>query len=286
MKVGSGELVPTIALNDRDVLARVDLPGHTVVGYALLLGAPTDGELGSDAVRLAFTGDTILIGGIGRTDFDSSSSEAFYHSICRLGQLLGSASVICPTHDYTNGFATTLDAEKATNHFLTRILDPIAPMSLEEFSCKKPLLDDGIDDETNSELVCGNIAAPCLYQTSLDVAPEDRRQFFEKHRGTLIIDVREPHEFGFVRNWRSLGLPEAPLNVPLTRIAEFLHELLAKYPDRSELELICLCRSGGRSTKAVELFRRCGVERAWNLTGGVALGQSACYDGVAAEYEI
>jgi glyoxylase-like metal-dependent hydrolase (beta-lactamase superfamily II) len=74
--------------------------GHTAVGFALLLGEPIDGHLGPDVVRFAFTGDTILIGGIGRTDFASSSGEALYTSIRRLPQLLGAASVICPTHDF------------------------------------------------------------------------------------------------------------------------------------------------------------------------------------------
>jgi cysteine desulfurase len=284
--VGTGETVPAIALGARDVLARVELPGHTVVGCALLLGEPIDGYLGPNVVRFAFTGDTILIGGIGRTDFASSSSEALYTSIRRLPQLLGPASVICPTHDYHNGFATTMDSERGDNRFLARMLDPMVPMSLEEFSREKPLLDQGIDDKSNAELVCGKISAPCKLHTSLAVEPEDRREFFEKHLGALVIDVREPHEFRFVRDWKALGLPETPRNVPLTRFPEFLHKLLAEHRDHPDLEVICLCRSGNRSGKVAEVLRRCGVERAWNLTGGLALGDSSCHEELEAGYAI
>jgi cysteine sulfinate desulfinase/cysteine desulfurase-like protein/glyoxylase-like metal-dependent hydrolase (beta-lactamase superfamily II)/rhodanese-related sulfurtransferase len=284
--VGTGEVVPAIPLGARDVLARVDLPGHTVVGHALLLGQPVDGYLGPHAVRFAFTGDTLLIGGIGRTDFHSSSGDALYQSIRRLPLLLGPASVICPTHDYHNGFATTLDSERAGNSFLARMLDPETPMTLEEFHREKPLLDQGIDDASNAELVCGNIAAPCQSAASLAVAPEGRREFFERHRGARVIDVREPHEFRFVRDWQALGLLDAPRNVPLTRFAEFLHHLLADHPDRSRLEVICLCRSGDRSARVVEVLRRCGVERTWNLTGGLALGGSSSFEELDAGYAI
>jgi cysteine sulfinate desulfinase/cysteine desulfurase-like protein/glyoxylase-like metal-dependent hydrolase (beta-lactamase superfamily II)/rhodanese-related sulfurtransferase len=283
--VGTGETVPAITLGARDVLARVELPGHTIVGCALLLGEPIDGHLGPNVVRFAFTGDTLLIGGIGRTDFAVSSSEALYTSIRRLPQLLGPATVICPTHDYHNGFATTLDSERGDNRFLARMLDPVVPMNLEEFSREKPLLDQGIDDKSNAELVCGNIAAPCKVPTSLAVEPEDRREFFEQHRGALVIDVREPHEFRFVQDWNALGLPETPRNVPLTRFPEFLHKLLAEHPDRQDLEVICLCRSGNRSGKVAEVLRRCGVERAWNLNGGLALGDSS-YQELDAGYAI
>jgi len=65
--------------------------------------------------------------------------------------------VICPPHDYNNG--------------------------LEEFGSEKPLLDQGIDYESNSELVCGNISAPCKFEASLAVAPEDRREFSRSTAG-------------------------------------------------------------------------------------------------------
>ena len=276
--VGSGETAPAIALGARNVLARVELPGHTIIGCAYLLGHAIDGHLGANVVRYAFTGDTILIGGIGRTDFNSSSSESLYNSIRRLPHLLGPASVICPTHDYHNGFATTMEIERTGNRFLARMLDPLMPMTLEEFNLEKPLMDKGINDALNSELVCGNIAAPCKSKASLAVSLEDRKSFFQKHRGALVIDVREPHEFLFVRDWENLGLTTPPRNVPLTRFPEFLHELFSEYPDRSKLEVICLCRSGNRSGGVAEVLRRCGVNLAWNLTGGLALGESSSYE--------
>ena len=48
-------------------------------------------------------------------------------------QLVGSGTILCPTHDYNNGFATTLDTGRRENAFLGRMLDPIAPMTFAQF---------------------------------------------------------------------------------------------------------------------------------------------------------
>jgi cysteine sulfinate desulfinase/cysteine desulfurase-like protein/glyoxylase-like metal-dependent hydrolase (beta-lactamase superfamily II)/rhodanese-related sulfurtransferase len=286
VEVGSGEKAPAMAFGNDQVIARVELPGHTVVGCVYLLGKPQNEVMGPDSVGFAFTGDTILMGGIGRTDFGRSSMESLYHSVRSLPTLLGPSTVICPTHDYHNGFATTLESEERENCFLRRLLNKEKPMSLEEFSREKPLLDKGIDDESSCELVCGKIAPPSKFQASLDVAPEDRKAFFKDHRDAIVIDVREPHEFGFARDWTSLGLSQPPLNVPLTRFADYLQSLLAGQDDLSKIEVICLCRSGSRSEKAAETLQRCGVQKSWNLTGGLALSQSGFQEVLEMEYAI
>lgn len=286
IEVGSGRQAPFIQLGSEQIIARVELPGHTVIGCAYLLGTPQNDTLAAESVALAFTGDTILIGGIGRTDFDSSSMTSLYHSIRSLPDLLGPATVICPTHDYNNGFVTTLETERKENRFLRQLLDQESPMTLAEFSRKKPLLDDGIDDESSCELLCGNIAPPAKFQTTLDVAPEDRREFFKDHHNAVIIDVREPHEFAFAQDWKTLGLDKPPINVPLTRFAGYLQSLLAEAPDPAALEIICLCRSGNRSSRAAEALQRCGIEKAWNLTGGLALSQAVYEETLEMEYSI
>ena len=286
VKVGNGKNAPILRIGQKNVLAQVDLPGHTVVGCAYLLGTPKDAELSANATRHAFTGDTILMGGIGRTDFDSSSMKSLYSSICSLPTLLGPTTVICPTHDYSNDFATTLETEKRENPFLAALLSPLNPMTFEEFSKEKPRLDEGIDDESNCELVCGNIRPQSKFSSPLQILPENRKEFFHKHRNALVIDVREPHEFNFVQDWRALGLLKPPLNVPLTRFTDFLQKLLSEHSDPSALEIICLCRSGSRSTKAAETLQRCGLAAASSLKGGLALSQSDASEALEIEYAV
>ena len=72
----------------------------------------------------------------------------------------------------------------------------------------------------------------------------------------VILDVREPHE------------------VAIGRIAESKAIPLAELPRRlGELnpadEIVVLCRTGGRSAKAVRILREAGYSRATNLSGGI-----------------
>ena len=88
----------------------------------------------------------------------------------------------------------------------------------------------------------------------------------------MIVDVREPHEFHFAQDWLALGLGSRPENIPLTRLSGFLQRLLSQGGQAADRDIIFICRSGNRSGKAAEVLRRVGIQRAWNIRGGIALG--------------
>lgn len=268
--LSDGTAVPYLRLSENRVLAQTDLPGHTLIGRAYLVGQLSDGErLLRDDIQFAFTGDTILMGGIGRTDFPCSSVERMYESLRRLPEVISPRTVICPTHDYNSEFATTLDFERSDNPFLAAILDEESPLSFQEFSAQKPAIDAAIDDDSNSELVCGLIRNGDSKTESVEIRKDELKHFFEVHRNSLIIDVREPHEFSFSQDWSELGLDAAPENVPLTRLSGFLPGLIRLHA-QSPMDVIFLCRSGKRSGKAAEVARRVGVP-ARHIAGGIAL---------------
>ena len=280
--LGDRTRAPLIKLSDTNVIAKAPLPGHTVDGQVFLVGTPSDDRLAPQDVRFAFTGDTLLIGGIGRTDFPTSSAEALLESLRKLPQLLADDSVICPTHDYNVGFVTTLGSERRLNRFLARLLDTSVVMSLEEYLPEKETVDGAIQ-ESNCELVCGRIESYTIDgDSSIDVEPEQLKEFFQQHEHSLIVDVREPHEFHFAQDWNSLGFQSPPENVPLTRLGNFLARL-PQQADWAEKELIFLCRSGNRSAKAAQVVRRLGLAKAWHITGGIALGMSPSRDVIDAE---
>ena len=212
----------------------------------------------------------ILMGGIGRTDFECSTPEGMYESLRRLPRLISPTTVICPTHDYHNQYCTTLAWEQEVNPFLREILaEP--PLGKEAFLHRKPELDAAINDAENSELVCGLISGPgASANSALNVTRGDWKSFFQEHRDSWIIDVREPHEFSFALDWNELGLAQAPQNVPLTRIAGFLPELIHSLRQQQR-DVIFLCRSGKRSGAAAEIARRAGVMTARHISGGIAL---------------
>jgi rhodanese-related sulfurtransferase len=72
----------------------------------------------------------------------------------------------------------------------------------------------------------------------------------------LLLDVREPHEF-------EAGHAAPAYSAPLSTFDTWVKTLPT---DRT---IICMCRSGRRSTEATERLRRAGFE-AGNLTGGIA----------------
>ncbi len=271
--LGDGSEAEYLNFSEEQMLVRTGLAGHTIDSHALLFGClSSGGKLAPSDIDFAFTGDTVQIGGIGRTDFSSSSIDAMYGSLRRLPHILSHNTPICPTHDYRNGFATTLETELRDNDFLAHTVDPLAPISLEQFKATKQTLDAKIDDESNEELVCGLILSDKGRQTSIDIAPAEREHFFAKHKQSRIIDVRERQEFQFSQDWSSVGLAEPPENVPLTRLTGLLQELLVEPRQPTSGDLIFVCRSGNRSGIAADMFRRMGFKNAYHIAGGLALG--------------
>jgi glyoxylase-like metal-dependent hydrolase (beta-lactamase superfamily II) len=78
-------------------------PGHTDDSYSFLMG---------DRV---FTGDTLLIRGTGRTDFQNGDPRAQYDSIFNKLLRLPEETMIFPAHDYKGETVSTIGEEKRFN---------------------------------------------------------------------------------------------------------------------------------------------------------------------------
>lgn len=72
---------------------------------------------------IAFTGDTLLIRGCGRTDFQEGSAKALYESVHKKIFTLPEEFRIFPAHDYNGHTETTVAEEKKFNPRLCRSLD-------------------------------------------------------------------------------------------------------------------------------------------------------------------
>src|ERR1700741_645012 len=99
MRLGDGDKV-TIEGLTLDVMYT---PGHTDDSYSYLLG---------DRV---FTGDTLLIRGTGRTDFQNGSARAQYDSIFNRLLKLPEETMVFPAHDYKGDTVSTIGEEKRFN---------------------------------------------------------------------------------------------------------------------------------------------------------------------------
>jgi len=87
-------------------------PGHTSGCITYVLQA-------SD-VKAAFTGDALLIGGCGRTDFQEGSAEKLYESVHHQVFSLPTDTKIYPGHDYKGRRVSSVGIEKQTNARLTK----------------------------------------------------------------------------------------------------------------------------------------------------------------------
>src|SRR5262252_2131716 len=99
MRLGDGERLTIEGL----ALKAIYTPGHTDDSYSFVM---------PDRV---FTGDTLLIRGTGRTDFQNGDPRAEYESIFGRLLKLPDATLVYPAHDYKGDTVSTIGEERTYN---------------------------------------------------------------------------------------------------------------------------------------------------------------------------
>ncbi len=89
----------------------IHTPGHTPGGCCILI----DGNL--------FTGDTLFVGAVGRTDLPGASFEQLVNSIQTKITTLPPDTIVWPGHDYGDRSQSTVQRERETNPYITDFLD-------------------------------------------------------------------------------------------------------------------------------------------------------------------
>lgn len=110
---GKGSPVPDVLLKDNDLiqvgnsinLRVIHTPGHTPGSICLY----TDGHI--------FTGDTLFVGAVGRTDLPGGSSKQLLASIRQKIYNLPGSTTVWPGHDYGRYPTSTIEREKHSNPF-------------------------------------------------------------------------------------------------------------------------------------------------------------------------
>ncbi|HEX8573636.1 MAG TPA: MBL fold metallo-hydrolase [Allosphingosinicella sp.] len=82
-------------------------PGHTEEHHCYLVD--------SGGAARVFTGDLLLIGGCGRTDFQGGDPAALYRSVHDRIFTLPDETIVCPGHDYRGRTASSVGEERASN---------------------------------------------------------------------------------------------------------------------------------------------------------------------------
>ncbi|MDX8457654.1 MBL fold metallo-hydrolase [Mesorhizobium humile] len=223
-------------------------PGHTDDSYSFIL---------PDRV---FTGDTLLIRGTGRTDFQNGDPRQQYESIFGRLLKLPDETMIFPAHDYKGETVSTIGEEKAFNPRLqVKSVDEYVNI-MNNLNLSNPKMMD--------------VAVPANMRVGLhqdDIASRGWAVSAEQALALVgrpdvaLIDLREQTER------ERHGVIPGAIHLPYARLQEniaaggMLHEL-AKSTSK---QLLFYCAFGERSAMAVQAAQDVGIASARHIQGGI-----------------
>jgi glyoxylase-like metal-dependent hydrolase (beta-lactamase superfamily II) len=213
-------------------------PGHTDDAISLY----GDGKL--------FTGDVLLIGSVGRADFQNGSPEAMFDTLQKLKTLPGE-TLLFPGHDYHEKLSSTLAIENETNPYFKETDKEAFIRSMRAKVMPKPFNIDNII-RVNQK---GEAAALEM------ISPKDALALIEKDPQTKLLDVRSVLEFSQVH------IKDA-LNIPIDMIMAKIDDL-----SKSGQKFIVLCRTGNRSPMAADMLIQSGIQGVKVMQGGITRWQ-------------
>ncbi|MHA1563789.1 MAG: MBL fold metallo-hydrolase [Alphaproteobacteria bacterium] len=244
VRVGDGDEIPIEGLSLRAIYT----PGHTDDSYCFQM---------ADRV---FTGDTLLIRGTGRTDFQHGDAYAQYDSLFNKLLTLPDETLVYPGHDYKGETVSTIAEERAYNPRLQ--VD--SPAAYAEIMANLNLANPKMMDVA----VPANQAVG-LHQEELEArglsieCAEARGQL--GNTDSVLIDLRDTGER--TREGIIPGSVHAPYGALDDNVAAGgLLNILAQTTGK---RLIFYCAFGERSAMAVETALAAGLANCCHIKGGI-----------------
>jgi glyoxylase-like metal-dependent hydrolase (beta-lactamase superfamily II)/rhodanese-related sulfurtransferase len=244
MRVAEGDRIEIEGLR-LDVLYT---PGHTDDSYSYIF---------ADRV---FTGDTLLIRGTGRTDFQNGDPRAQYDSIFNKLLKLPESTLVYPAHDYKGDTVSTIGEEKLYNPRLkVKSMDEYAEL-MNNLKLPNPkMMDVAVPANLRVGLHQEEVARRGWALTAAQaIAARGRPEI-------AIVDLREKSErerHGTVPG--SLHAPYVSLQDEI-RVGGMLHELARTDGKR----IVFLCAFGERSAMAVQAAQDAGLKTSCHIAGGI-----------------
>ena len=250
---------------------RLDDDDMLLVGKLRLRALHTPGHTRDSMCLIAddrvFTGDTLLIGGTGRTDLPTGDPEQLYDSLFGKLLQLDPALLVYPAHDYKGRGHSSIGAEIAENPRLQkreraefvemmRHLDLAAPTHLTE--------------ALRTNMSGGKTVSQMLAEASAQVPflgmAELQQRLASRPNDLLVLDVREDAAYRAGHIPTARHLPRGQLEL---RVNE-------EIPDPT-LRIVTCCEFGKISTLAAATLRQLGYMRAVALDGGMKAWREAQY---------
>jgi glyoxylase-like metal-dependent hydrolase (beta-lactamase superfamily II)/rhodanese-related sulfurtransferase len=220
------------------VLRVIATPGHTSDSVSYQVG------------DVVFTGDALLIGGAGRTDFQNGSPDTLFDTFEQKLRKLAPATVIYPGHDYKCRTHSTIGDELRANPLFSQT-NRVALVTRLMGSKNPPPANMGLVLAANKTGASANTAA--IEATAL-------KSRIDAGEALNLIDVRSPAEF-------SGCSMKGARNIPLEQVGAAAPGISGSDP------LVLICEAGARATIASGAFA--GRPNVMVLTGGMGAWRKA-----------
>lgn len=257
-----GQLIPFGAF----ALKALHTPGHTAGSMCFYVSA--------DQASHVFSGDTLLIGGCGRTDFQSGSAKDMFQSLADILFKLPVGTTVWPGHDYQGRTHSSIGHEMQHNARVAGKTLAQFEAIMAQLNLPKPRrideavpanLTSGLRHDAGGDAVSSDVLSvrPAAGYAG-DVLPELAWQWVQAGEAVL-VDVRSDAErawVGFVPEAKALAWKQWPV---VEVNPEFDANLKAIAAEGKKIVL--LCRSGVRSVAAAQRATQLGLE-AYNILEG------------------
>lgn len=232
----------------------VHTPGHRPELISLLvINPPRSGE-----PSMVLTGDSLLVGDVGRPDFGGGDASDQQRSIARLLDLPDWVAVF-PGH-FEGPCGRGMCGRPSSTIGFERRFNPLAQLAPQAFVASlqagvppRPLNMTAIEATNRGLSNCPEamlVSSPPVEE----VEPEGVEQAGPE---ALLVDVREPGEYARAHIPSAINLPQADL-------ASRLSEL------RRDRRVILVCQTGQRSLRAAQYLKQAGLPQVVHLKGGMA----------------
>jgi glyoxylase-like metal-dependent hydrolase (beta-lactamase superfamily II)/rhodanese-related sulfurtransferase len=239
-------------------------PGHRPELISLLVVNPPR----SPEPSMVLTGDSLLVGDVGRPDFGGGDADAQYGSLNRLLRLPDWVAVF-PGH-FEGPCGKGMCGRPSTTIGFERLFNPLARLDHKPFVAA---LTDGVParplnmvaiEATNRGVSDADWA---MLTTTPEIPEVEPAAVAGRSPDTLLLDVREPDEY-------ALGHVPGAVNLPQAELASRLDEMPRDRPVQ------VICQGGYRSLRSAQFLAQCGFRDVVSVRGGTAAWQA---DGNAVE---